>query len=64
MMPFSISKSTRLESMVSKRSISSVASLLTLAFFIFSTFCQIALLGEPIHNDVTESITVAIPKIR
>ena len=38
MMPFSISKSTRLESILSKRSISSVASLSSLAFFIFPTF--------------------------
>ena len=34
--PFSIKRSTRLESIVSKRSISSMASLSTFAFFMFS----------------------------
>jgi hypothetical protein len=41
--------STRLESIVSKRSISSLVSLLTLAFFNFSTFRKITLLRQPIY---------------
>lgn len=55
-MTFSSSNSTRLESIVSRRSISSAGSRLTLLVFTFSTFYKRALLRQPVHDYRAQSI--------